>query len=124
FFDFLVLENTREDDPSSLLELPKIGKKLPVFLSIQEIDKMLDAIDLSTPQGHRNKAMLETLYSCGLRVSELTNLKFSNLFFEQGFMRIIGKGNKERLVPVSPSVKKEIELYAEGTRKHQKIVTG
>lgn len=124
FFDFLVLEDIRNDDPSELLELPRIGKKLPVFLSIEEIDAMLGAIDLSQPQGHRNKAMLETLYSCGLRVSELINLKFSTLFFEQGFIRVIGKGNKERLVPVSQSVEKEINIYVEGVRRGMKIQEG
>lgn len=124
FFDFLVLEGILDDDPSSLLELPKIGLKLPVFLSIEEIDEMIGAIDLSKPEGHRNKAMLETLYSCGLRVSELINLKFSNIFFQQGFIRVIGKGNKERLVPVSPSVEKEINIYVSGTRNHMKIEKG
>jgi len=124
FFDFMVLEGIRQEDPSSLLELPKIGMKLPVFLSIAEIDEMLGAIDLSKPEGHRNKAMLETLYSCGLRVSELINLKFSNIFFKQGFIRVIGKGNKERLVPVSPSVEKEIGIYVSGTRNHMNIQRG
>src|SRR5690554_714597 len=124
FFDFLVLEGVRDEDPSSLLELPMIGLKLPVFLSIQEIDAMLAAIDLSKPEGHRNKAMLETLYSCGLRVSELINLKFSNIFFNQGFIRVIGKGNKERLVPVSPSVEKEINIYVSGTRNHMNVQKG
>lgn len=124
FFDFLVLDDIRNDDPSELLELPRIGKKLPVFLSIEEVNAMLGGIDLSKPQGHRNKAMLETLYSCGLRVSELINLKFSTLFFKQGFIRVIGKGNKERLVPVSSSVEKEINIYVEGTRRHMNIQNG
>lgn len=124
FFDFMVLEGIRDEDPSGLLELPKIGMKLPVFLSIAEIDEMIGAIDLSKPEGHRNKAMLETLYSCGLRVSELINLKFSNIFFKQGFIRVIGKGNKERLVPVSPSVEKEIDIYVSGTRNHMHIHKG
>lgn len=124
FFDFLIMEDIRKDDPSELLESPKIGKKLPVFLTLNEIDQLQSAIDLSKPEGHRNKAILETLYSCGLRVSELINLKFSNLFFEQSFVRIIGKGNKERLVPVSPSVEKEINLYVTGTRNHQTVQSG
>ncbi len=124
FFDFLILEDIRKDDPSELLELPKIGKKLPVFLSIEEVDALLNAIDLSKPEGHRNKAIIETLYSCGLRVSELTHLKFSTLFFKQGFIRVIGKGNKERLVPVSDTVEKEINLYVEGTRRQMKIQEG
>ncbi|MFA5574805.1 MAG: site-specific tyrosine recombinase XerD [Brumimicrobium sp.] len=124
FFDFLILENTIQNDPSSLLELPRISQKLPVFLTIEEIDQLQSAIDLSKPEGHRNKAIIETLYSCGLRVSELVNLKFSNIYFQQGFIRVIGKGNKERLVPISPSVEKEINLYVEGTRNHQKIQPG
>lgn len=124
FFDFLVLEGARDEDPSSLLEMPQVGMKLPVFLSIAEVDAMLAGIDLSKNEGHRNKAMLETLYSCGLRVSELINLKFSNIFFKQGFIRVIGKGNKERLVPVSPSVEKEINIYVSGTRNHMNVQKG
>jgi integrase/recombinase XerD len=124
FFEFLILEGEREDDPSELLELPKIGKKLPVFLSIEEIDKLIAAIDLSKPEGHRNKAVLETLYSCGLRVSELINLRFSNLFLNEGFVRVTGKGDKERLVPISPSVEKEIDFYVKGTRNHMTVQKG
>lgn len=124
FFEFLVLEGTLIDDPSGLLELPRIGRKLPVFLTLEEIDRLQAAIDLSKPQGHRNKAIIETLYSCGLRVSELINLKFSTIFYKQGFLRVIGKGNKERLVPLSPSVEKEINLYVSATRNHQKVQSG
>ena len=124
FYDFMILEGEMNEDPSALLELPKIGTKLPVFLSIDEIDQLISAIDLSKPEGHRNKAMLETLYSCGLRVSELINLRFSHIFFKEGFIRIIGKGDKERLVPVSPSVEKEIGIYVEGTRRHMNIQKG
>lgn len=124
FFEFLILEGERQDDPSELLELPKIGKKLPVFLSIEEIDRLIGAIDLSKPEGHRNKAILETLYSCGLRVSELINLRFSNLFLKEGFVRVTGKGDKERLVPISPSVEKEINIYVEGTRNHMNVQKG
>lgn len=124
FFDFLILEGVLEEDPSSLLEMPQIGKKLPVFLSVEEIDQLQQAIDLSKPEGHRNKAIIETLYSCGLRVSELIDLKFSNIYFKEGFIRVIGKGNKERLVPVSPSVEKEIRLYVESTRNHMNIQPG
>jgi integrase/recombinase XerD len=124
FFGFLLLENEIKDDPSELLELPKIGRKLPEFLTIEEIDLLIDSIDLSKNEGHRNRAILETLYSCGLRVSELVNLRFSDLFFEEGFIRVIGKGNKERLVPVSPSIEKEIGIYNEFIRRHQNIQAG
>jgi len=124
FFNFLVLENELSSDPSELLEMPRIGRKLPEVLSIEEIDVLIAAIDLSKPEGHRNKAILETLYSCGLRVSELVDLQFEDLFFDEGFIRVIGKGNKQRLVPVSPSVEKEIGIYNEGTRKHMHILKG
>lgn len=124
FYDFLILEGHLENDPTGQLEAPRLGKKLPVFLSIEEIDQLIGAIDLSKPEGHRNKAMLEILYSCGLRVSELINLKFSDVFFEQGFIRVIGKGNKERLVPINSKVEKEIHFYTEGTRKSISIQPG
>lgn len=124
FFLFLILEDVIKNDPSELLEMPKIGKKLPEVLEIEEIDDLIAAIDLSKNEGHRNRAMLETLYSCGLRVSELVNLRFSDLFFEEGFIRVIGKGNKERLVPVSPSVEKEIGTYNDFIRRHQNIQPG
>lgn len=124
FFDFLVLENTIETSPAELLEAPRIGRKLPEVLTIEEIDQLQAAIDLSKQEGHRNKAILETLYSCGLRVSELCDLKLSNLYFEEGFVRVIGKGNKERLVPVSPSVEKEINLYCDSMRNHISIAPG
>jgi len=124
FFGFLLLEDVIQDDPSELLEMPKIGRKLPEVLSIEEVDRLISAVDLSKTEGHRNRAILETLYSCGLRVSELVNLKFSDLFFEEGFIRVIGKGNKERLVPVSPSVEKEIKLYTQHIRNQQEIKPG
>ena len=124
FYFFLVLEGEVKIDPSELIETPRIGRKLPEVLSIEEIDALIAGIDLSTDQGHRNKAILETLYSCGLRVSELVNLEFEQLFFDEGFIRVIGKGNKQRLVPVSPSVKKEIEIYTKSVRNHQKIKPG
>lgn len=111
FFDFLILEDLRNDDPSEGLELPKIGRKLPEVLTIEEIDRIIAQIDLATAEGQRNKAIIETLYSCGLRVSELVNLRFEDCFFEEGFVRVIGKGNKERLVPVSPSVIEEVGTY-------------
>lgn len=124
FYFFLLLENEIQEDPSELLELPKIGLKLPEVLTIEEIDELISAIDLSKNEGHRNRAILETLYSCGLRVSELVNLKFSDVYFDEGFMRVVGKGNKERLVPVSPSVNKEIGLYTDNVRVHQSIKPG
>jgi integrase/recombinase XerD len=124
FFLFLLIEKLIENDPSELLEMPSIGKKLPEVMTIEEIDRIIGAIDLSKNEGHRNKAIIETLYSCGLRVSELVNLRIEELFFKEGFIRVIGKGNKQRLVPVSPSVEKEIGLYFESTRRHQKIVKG
>lgn len=124
FFSYLLLENEIKDDPSELLELPKIGRKLPEFLTIEEIDLLIDSIDVGKNEGPRNRAILETLYSCGLRVSELVNLRFSDLFFEEGFIRVIGKGNKERLVPVSPSVEKEIGIYNDFIRRHQNIQPG
>lgn len=124
FYFFLVLEGEVKNDPSELIETPRIGRKLPEVLSIEEIDALISGIDLSTDQGHRNKAILETLYSCGLRVSELVNLEFEQLFFDEGFIRVIGKGNKQRLVPVSPSVKKEMGIYTKSVRNHQKIKPG
>jgi integrase/recombinase XerD len=111
FFDFLILDELRTDDPSEGLEMPKIGRKLPEVLTIEEIDRMAAVIDLGTAEGQRNRAILETLYSCGLRVSELVNLELQNCYFEEGFIRVIGKGNKERLVPVSPTVIDEVGSY-------------
>ncbi len=111
FFKYLDYEEKIEKDPSLLIEAPKIGRKLPTVLSVAEIDKMLSAIDLSKPEGQRNKAILETLYSCGLRVSELTELKLSNTYFKQGFIKVTGKGNKERIIPISNRAIKEISLY-------------
>lgn len=124
FYAFLLLENYVTKDPSELLDQPKIGLKLPEVLTVEEIDALLAAIDLSKPEGHRNKAMLETLYSCGLRVSELVNLKFSDLYFDEGFIRVVGKGNKERLVPASPSVAKEVKWYVDTIRVHLSIQKG
>lgn len=111
FFKFLLLDNQIESDPTRLLESPKTGRKLPEVLSILEIDQIIAAIDLSTPEGQRNKAIIETMYSCGLRVSELVNLKITNLYFNDGFIKVIGKGSKERLVPIGNKAIKEIELY-------------
>jgi len=124
FYGFLLLENVIQDDPSELLEQPKIGLKLPEVLTIEEIDALIAAVDLTKMEGHRNRAILETLYSCGMRVSELINLRFSDLYFDEGFVRVIGKGNKERLVPVSPQVQKEIQIYNDHIRRHQAIKKG
>jgi integrase/recombinase XerD len=124
FYGYLLLENYITVDPSELLDQPKIGRKLPEVLTIEEIDRLIDALDMSKNESHRNKAIIETLYSCGLRVSELVNLRFSDLFFEEGFIRVIGKGNKERLVPVSVSVEKEISIYNDHIRRHQNIKKG
>lgn len=111
FFHFLIMVDYIEADPSELLEGPKIGFKIPEVLTIEEIDTIISAIDLSKNEGQRNRAMLETLYSCGLRVSELTNLKLSDLYFDEGFIKVEGKGSKQRLVPISPRAIKEIQLY-------------
>ena len=118
FYLYLWLEKRITEDPTELIDSPKIGRKLPEFLSIEEIDKMLYSIDFSKAEGQRNKAIIETLYSCGLRVSELINLRLSNLYFNEGFIRVIGKGNKERLVPISNKAIKEIGYYKESTRNH------
>lgn len=111
FFHFLIMADYIEADPSELLEGPKIGFKLPEVLTVEEIDNIISAVDLSKNEGQRNRAILETLYSCGLRVSELTNLKLSDLYFDEGFIKVDGKGNKQRLVPVSPRAIKEVKLY-------------
>ncbi|MFN5984660.1 MAG: site-specific tyrosine recombinase XerD [Fluviicola sp.] len=124
FFDFLLLENVIEIDPSEGLEMPKIGRKLPDVLTIEEIDRMIECIDLSTNEAQRNAAILETLYSCGLRVSELIGLRFEDCYFDEGFIRVIGKGNKERLVPVSEKMADEIKLYIERDRSELPIKKG
>ncbi len=111
FFKYLLLEDVIDTDPTTLLEVPRIGRKLPEVLSIEEIDRILAAFDLSRPEGRRNRAMLEVLYSCGLRVSELVNLRLSHVYFDQGFLRVTGKGNKERLVPIGRIAIREIRNY-------------
>lgn len=118
FYKYLLLEDLVDNDPTELIEMPKLGRKLPTVLSVHEIDKMLGAIDMSQPEGHRNKAIIETLYSCGLRVSELVELKLSNLFFDDEFIKVVGKGNKERLVPIGSNAIKSILLYTQHHRKH------
>lgn len=124
FFSFLLVENIISIDPSELLEQPKIGRKLPEVLTVEEIDSLIGAVDVSKPEGHRNRAILETLYSCGIRVSELVNLSLSDLFYDEGYLRVIGKGNKERLVPVSKKVEKEIQFYVENQRKSISVCKG
>lgn len=117
FYKFLLIEEKTEKDPTALLEAPKVGRKLPEILTVEEIDNIINAVDIKKPEGQRNKAILETLYSCGLRVSELIDLKISNLFFESGFVKIEGKGSKERLVPISSKAIKEINLYLSEYRR-------
>lgn len=124
FFKYLILENQIIVDPSALLESPKMNRKLPDTLSIVEINNMINAIDLSKAEGMRNKAMLEILYGCGLRVSELTGLKISNLFLETEFIKIIGKGNKERLVPIGSEAIKFLQLFINEIRNHIAIKSG
>lgn len=111
FFDYLVFEDYRKTNPLELIESPKIGRRLPDTLSIEEIDLIVASIDLSTPLGERNRAIIETLYSCGLRVSELINLKLSDLFFDEGFIKVTGKGNKQRFVPIGRHSQKYILIY-------------
>jgi len=124
FYKYLLIEGLIQEDPTTLLEAPQIGRKLPEVLSIEEIDNLQLAIDLSKPEGHRNKAILEVLYSCGLRVSELINMKISNLFFKQGFVKITGKGLKERLVPISEKAKMEVNIYVNEYRNKLNIKEG
>lgn len=111
FYKYLLIEGDIEENPASLIESPKIGLKLPEVLSINEIDRMIDEIDLSKPEGHRNKAIIETLYGCGLRVSELVNLRLTDIHYGESFITVTGKGNKQRLVPVSGKALKEIDIY-------------
>ena len=111
FFRFLQLDGFRDDDPSELLESPVLGEHLPEVLSTEEVDLLENSIDLSKPEGHRNKAIIEVLFSCGLRVSELVNLKLSNLYIEEQYLRVFGKGSKERLVPISEKAIKELDLW-------------
>ncbi|NJX15622.1 site-specific tyrosine recombinase XerD [Tamlana crocina] len=124
FFDYLVFEDYRESNPLELIESPKIGRKLPDTLSEAEIDQIISTIDLSKPEGERNRAMLETLYGCGLRVSELVNLKISDLFFEEGFIKVTGKGDKQRFVPIVDLTQKYINIYKNEVRTHLSIQNG
>jgi integrase/recombinase XerD len=124
FFSYLIFEDYRSDNPLELIETPKTGRKLPDTLSVDEIDTLIAAIDLSSNEGERNRAMLESLYSCGLRVSELVALKISDLFFEEGFIKITGKGNKQRFVPIGSSTQNYITLYRNSTRCDWNIKKG
>lgn len=124
FYNYLLIENLTDINPAELLESPKLGRKLPDTLSVAEIQQLIDAIDLSSMNGERNKAILETLYGCGLRVSELVNLKISNIYFEEEFIKVVGKGDKERLVPISGSALKQISIYLKQVRNHVKIAKG
>jgi integrase/recombinase XerD len=121
FYKYLLLEDIVKNDPTELIEGPKTGRKLPEVLSVTEIDKLIAAIDLSKPEGERNRAILETMYSCGLRVSEAVNLKLSQIYFNEQFIKITGKGNKERLVPIGNSAIKFINFYLEKTRNHIQV---
>ena len=124
FFSYLMFEEYREDNPMELIESPKIGRKLPDTLSEEEINGLIGAIDLSKPEGERNRAIIETLYGCGLRVSELVNLHISDLYFEEDFIKVTGKGNKQRFVPISNINKKYITIYKNEIRSHTRIQKG
>ena len=124
FFDYLIFEDYRETNPTDLIEAPKIGRKLPDTLSEDEINELISGVDLSHPQGERNRTILETLYSCGLRVSELISLKISDLFFDEGFIKVTGKGNKERFVPIHYNAQKYISIYINEIRSHLKPTKG
>ncbi|SDM81446.1 site-specific tyrosine recombinase XerD [Kriegella aquimaris] len=124
FFNYLIFEDYRKDNPMDLIESPKIGRKLPDTLSEAEINELIGSIDLSKTEGERNRAMLETLYGCGLRVSELIGLRISDLYFDEDFIKVTGKGDKQRFVPISPINKKYISIYRNEVRVHQKIQKG
>ena len=124
FFSYLIFEDYRQDNPMELIETPKTGRKLPDTLSVEEIDALIAAIDLSSNEGERNRAMLETLYGCGLRVSELVSLKISDLFFDEAFIKITGKGNKQRFVPIGNLTQKYIRIYKDDIRAHLDIKKG
>lgn len=123
FFKYLIFEGYRKTNPLELIEAPKLGRKLPDTLSLPEIDALINAIDLGSKLGERNRAILETLYGCGLRVSELTDLKISDLFFDEGFIQVTGKGDKQRLVPLGPVTEKYIKIYKDEVRNHLTIAS-
>ncbi len=124
FYKYLLFEDLITIDPTEMLESPKVGRKLPDFLSLKEVEKIIDAVDMSKDEGHRNRAIMETLYGCGLRVSELTNLRISDLFFKESIIRVTGKGDKERLVPINKLAQKHIDIYREEVRVHQTVARG
>jgi integrase/recombinase XerD len=124
FYKYLLLENKVSDNPTDLIDFPKLGRKLPDVLTVNEIDKILSVIDLSKPEGHRNRAIIEIMYGCGLRVSEVVNIKLSGLFFNEGFIRVIGKGDKERLVPIGSITIKELNQYIKHHRAHVPVKKG
>jgi integrase/recombinase XerD len=124
FYKYLLIENEVDFNPAELIQMPKTSRKLPQVLTVNEIDRMIECIDLSTEEGHRNKAIIEMLYGCGLRVSELVELKLSDIFFDEDFIRVIGKGNKQRIVPLGSVAKKNVQIYISHYRNHQKILTG
>ena len=124
FYKYLIMEDYLKINPTELIESPKIGLKLPDTLSLIEIDKLIAAVDLSNKQGERNRAILETLYSCGLRVSELINLQLSNIHFKEGYLKVIGKGDKERLAPIGGRAIKYLTIYINEVRNHQEIKKG
>lgn len=124
FFKYLLLEEVVKVDPTALLEAPKLKRTLPTYLTVDEVEQLFEAIDHSTPEGQRNRAILETMYSCGLRVSETIALKISDLYLDVGFIKVLGKGNKERLVPIGSTAVKQIKLYREHIRSHMNIKKG
>jgi integrase/recombinase XerD len=124
FYKFLIIENKLENDPTELIEFPKLGRKIPDVLTVHEIDHIQEIIDLSEPEGHRNKAIIEIMYGCGLRVSEVVVLKISNLYLSDGFIRVIGKGDKERLVPIGSKSVKELNLYLQHYRNNIPVQKG
>lgn len=124
FFKYLMYEDIIDEDPAALLQAPKLGRKLPDTLSYHEITRLLEGIELGKPEGHRNRAIIEVLYSSGLRVSELTDLKIGNIYMDIGFLRVVGKGNKERLVPIGKDALKYLKLYLDEIRRHQKPAKG
>ena len=121
FYRFLVLEGTLKTNPAQLIDAPKLARKLPTVLSVPEVESIINAVDLSAPEGHRNLAIIEVMYSCGLRVSEVVSLRLSKLFFDEGYISVVGKGDKERIVPIGGTARKAVLNYINGTRCHLKI---